>query len=51
MKKCKISELKCGNRKLFNVWKYNQERLFLAFFHLFVCNKLVLKDIKQAPCN
>ena len=33
----KIFDLKYGNRKLFNVWKYNQVRLVIAVFaYLFV---------------
>ena len=31
----KIFELKYGNRKLSNIWKYNQVRLILAFFYFY----------------
>ena len=43
----KIFELKYGNRKLSNVWEYNQVNFVLVVFPSFICNKLVLTHIKQ----
>ena len=43
----KIFELKFGNNKLLNVWKYNQVRLVLADFASVIYIKLLLNYIKQ----